>query len=162
MQIIICSDSHGTAYKLDFLFRKHPNADMYLHLGDGERELDEVLNVFPDLRIKTYHVKGNCDFASFSPDSYVLPTEGGHFIYATHGYREFVHRGAVDSLREIAQNKKADIVLFGHTHCRYSHYEDGIWYFNPGSIAQPRDGQPCSYGILDVSNKGVLLSHGNI
>ena len=37
-------------------------------------------------------------------------------------------------------------------------YENGIYVMNPGSASCPRDGNPPSYGILDVSSAGVMTN----
>lgn len=65
----------------------------------------------------------------------------------------------------MATENNADLVLFGHTHIpleRYIPTEDGGFYiFNPGSIGRSFDGKS-SYGIINITDKGILLSHGLI
>ena len=56
-----------------------------------------------------------------------------------------------------AGSRGADIVLFGHTHLPHESYEDGLYIFNPGSISS----SGYSFGVLMLSEKGVLLSHGS-
>ncbi len=161
MRIIVVSDSHGSAFKLDLVFLKHPMADIYLHLGDGERDLDTVLSRMPDLRPRAYHVQGNCDFASLSPSVLTLSLEGGHQLLALHGHMHNVYYGT-QTVSELARQNGADLILHGHTHCRYAKYEDGLWIMNPGSVSQPRDGQNASYGIIDVTQKGIMLTHADV
>ena len=56
----------------------------------------------------------------------------------------------------------ADIVLFGHTHERLEKYiptdDGGFYLFNPGSIG----GFKPSYGIINIADSGILLSHGSL
>ena len=54
---------------------------------------------------------------------------------------------STDRLFYKAKEIGAQIALFGHTHCRYYAYEEGIHILNPGSAGQPRDGKPASYAI---------------
>lgn len=52
----------------------------------------------------------------------------------------------------------ADIVVSGHTHTQADFYAGSIRVLNPGSIGQPRDGNPgASYAVLDVENMSVEL-----
>jgi putative phosphoesterase len=44
----------------------------------------------------------------------------------------------------------ADIVLVGHTHIPFRLELDGVQVVNPGSVGQPRDGDPrCAYAIIE-------------
>ena len=51
---------------------------------------------------------------------------------------------------------KADIALFGHTHCPVCKEMNGIYFFNPGALA---DG---SYGIIDIENNIVNCKHARV
>jgi diadenosine tetraphosphatase ApaH/serine/threonine PP2A family protein phosphatase len=51
---------------------------------------------------------------------------------------------------------EADIVLLGHTHVPLEEKFDSKLLANPGSVGQPRDGDPrASFGLLDVSSGGI-------
>ena len=44
----------------------------------------------------------------------------------------------------------ADIVLVGHTHIPFRLELDGVQVVNPGSVGQPRDGDPrCAYAVIE-------------
>lgn len=44
---------------------------------------------------------------------------------------------------------EADIVCVGHTHVQFQLALDGIEVLNPGSVGQPRDGNPqCAYAVI--------------
>ena len=59
----------------------------------------------------------------------------------------------------------ADAVFFGHTHIPHSSCEyvgeKRIQLFNPGSIGGGYGIKP-SYGVINITEKGILLSHGSI
>lgn len=58
---------------------------------------------------------------------------------------QFILRGLVDESR-------GRVLLLGHTHVPFLQEFDSKIIANPGSIGQPRDGDPrASYGILEVS-----------
>jgi putative phosphoesterase len=56
----------------------------------------------------------------------------------------------VDAWRDALQAVDADIVCVGHTHLPFELDVDGTRVLNPGSVGQPRDGDPrCSYAIIE-------------
>jgi putative phosphoesterase len=53
-------------------------------------------------------------------------------------------------------NVEADIVCVGHSHMQFNLSADGITVVNPGSVGQPRDGDPrAAYAVID-DNKIML------
>lgn len=152
MRIIVVSDSHGNFQALERVFERNRSADLFIHLGDGERELDEIVRRYPMLDIR--HVAGNCDPVSLSPPVTVFGA-GEYRVLATHGHRYGVKFG-VEMLKSIALKNEAKIALFGHTHARFQSYEDGIHLLNPGSVSAPRDGKCPSYGFVDITPAGIV------
>ena len=52
--------------------------------------------------------------------------------------------------RDRLQSVEANIVCVGHTHVQFQLEVNGIQVLNPGSVGQPRDGDPrCAYAIID-------------
>ncbi|MCS7099414.1 MAG: metallophosphoesterase family protein [Sulfolobales archaeon] len=52
----------------------------------------------------------------------------------------------------------SDVVLVGHTHAQFDIRVDSIRVVNPGSVGQPRDGDPrAAYAIVETGNWGVEL-----
>lgn len=154
MKIIVMSDSHRNYFSLEKIFKGY-HADLYIHLGDGEKELDRIASQYPDKQI--VHVKGNCDIGSFSENEiFLMPTENCK-IYATHGHRYDV-KYSLEPLKAKARNLGANIALYGHTHERFCAYEDGLYIMNPGSTSCPRDGQKPSFGIIDASPSGIMTN----
>lgn len=152
MRIIVLSDTHGDRRALEKIIERSLSADLFIHLGDGERELDEIVLRYPRLDIRP--VAGNCDCASLSPSVRVIGA-GDHKIIATHGHRHGV-KSSLEPLRALALQNGADIVLFGHTHVRHRSFEDGLHFLNPGSASRPRDGKKPSYGFIDITEAGVV------
>ncbi|MGN0641799.1 MAG: metallophosphoesterase family protein [Huintestinicola sp.] len=149
------SDSHGSKQALDRVFEKTADSgNIFIHLGDGERELDMIRSDYPNLDIR--HVAGNCDYDSISPSMTVIEAAGVR-ILCTHGHRYHVKYGT-ELLRSVARDNGCQVILFGHTHCRYQSYEDGIYIMNPGSCACPRDGSKPSFGIVDIVPNGIFTN----
>ncbi|MCR5484766.1 MAG: metallophosphoesterase [Clostridiales bacterium] len=146
MRILVVSDSHGDYLSLREAIEMQQNASVLIHLGDGERDLEKCMMLCKGMRI--VRVRGNCDFASDAPP-YELVTVGGKNIYCTHGFAERVKSGDYELLYR-ARGFGAHIVLYGHTHTPVNRYEDGLYIFNPGSVA---DG---NYGIVDITPSGTV------
>ncbi len=157
MKIIVLSDTHGNYKALSSLVFQHEDADIFIHLGDGERELYQLFNYYPWTEQKFHCLKGNCDYGQDVRifRTLVLDLPYGHKIFAAHGDYFQVKFSTARIAHEARQNQ-ADIVLYGHTHVSDCRYEDGLYIINPGSLSIPRDGKQPSYVLLDVSEKGVL------
>ncbi len=159
MRIIAFSDSHRHYSRVHKLFEQtHLSTDLYIFLGDGEGDLDNIPSLYPGKDILS--VSGNCDFGSFTPAVSVTEAAGKKILF-THGHMQGVRFG-LSHLKELAASNNADIVLFGHTHIRLNKYEDGIYYINPGSLGEPRDGLPPSYAVIDIIPGGVLVTHAEL
>lgn len=153
-RIIVISDTHGSFHALYEIVTKHQQeAACFIHLGDGEWEVEDVKSAFPQLTF--YTVRGNCDFSSQDPYMNEIQV-GGKRILFTHGHLMMVKYG-LEKLTAAARNTGADIALYGHTHCGYTGYEDGLYIMNPGSPVQPRNSR-ASYGIIDITKAGIVLN----
>ena len=153
MRIVVFSDSHNSFGPLHRVVSEQPMADLFLHLGDGEPEFDDLRTLYPDKRM--IFVKGNCDWASFASEQHLLSVFGRR-IFFTHGHLYDVKRG-VGLLVQKAKALGADIVCFGHTHLPQNEYAGGVYLLNPGSIGQPRAALP-GYGVIDLSEAGIAPS----
>jgi hypothetical protein len=148
MRIAVLSDSHRARGRLFDIVERHlDNADLFIFLGDGEDDFDELVMLYPDLKYD--RVSGNCDFYSSQP-AYKEIIFDSKRIFFTHGHPFKVKYGYEMLIAE-AQRRKADIVLFGHTHMQYTEYREGLCIMNPGSV---RNGD---YGIIDITPKGIML-----
>lgn len=155
MRIVVMSDSHGkTGAVSDIVDNNLGRTQMFIHLGDGENESDLIIAEYPHLDFR--RVAGNCDYCSRLPLSMIIDA-GNARIFACHGHTYAV-KGGLEKITAVAKANDCNIILFGHTHERFIHYEDGIYYMNPGSCALPRDGKRPSYGFIDVTDKGIFTS----
>ncbi len=157
MKIIVISDTHGDYRILRKIALMHRDADMFIHLGDGEMDLHQLFSCEPWTEQKFQCLKGNCDFRQsvMTYRSLTIDLPYGHKIFAAHGDQFQVKYGTARIAYEARQNQ-ADIVLYGHTHVSDCRYEDGLYIINPGSPSCPRDGNKPSYALIDVSEKGIL------
>ena len=167
MKFVIASDCHGYMKHLETALARNPDADALLFLGDGLDAVEQckLSNAFP--HIAFYTVRGNCDSGS-SPygedrEEELLLTFCQKRILMTHGHAYGV-KGGVGGLVAAAKRQSADVVLFGHTHTPYveyvTAYEKPFYLFNPGSVGAGW-GTGGSFGFMEITEGGVLLSHGN-
>ena len=161
MQILVISDTHGAYQQMKNLIRSHESADLVIHCGDGEYDVERYQCEFPEDAQRIVMVRGNCDFSSSLPLMHVQEMPFGHKLMALHGHR-YVHGNMRDNLTALAKEQGADILLFGHLHGRVDCFTEGVHLFNPGSVTQPRDGKPPSFGLIDIFESGVLFSHGDV
>ena len=171
MNVLVFSDSHGRGSNmLEALSRQIKRPDAIVFLGDGLRDLSYC--EFGDVPL--FAVTGNCDlynlYCKGIADREILITLGGKKIMMTHGDRYSVKSGLARIIMA-ADEKGADIVLFGHTHEPLALYIDSdendfgiklkkpIYLFNPGSVGD----YSASFGCLEIGRRGeVVLSHGEI
>ncbi len=164
MKCLCFSDSHGHAYNIRAALNKHPDAEVVFFLGDGLRDLEDF--VLDRSRV-WFAVQGNCDYNALLGETMVKKTDSitlmGKRIFFTHGDLYGVKYG-LDGVKKLALDHRADLVLFGHTHQPIEQYvstdEGGFYLFNPGSIGAGYGDS--SYGVISISDKGILLSHGRL
>lgn len=152
MRIVVFSDSHNNYFVLKDIVTKEQSADWFIHLGDGEREFDTLATNYPFRPMR--NVSGNCDWGSMTKTQDLMTLEGKRMFF-THGHMLGIKSG-LDGLRKRAAEVGADIALFGHTHEAMTAYEDGIYYMNPGSVSQPRGSGGRSYGVVEITNAGIV------
>ncbi|MDE5765123.1 MAG: metallophosphoesterase [Ruminococcus sp.] len=160
MRLIVISDTHDDIRAIENVFLRNSDADWFIHLGDGERELDEFLTENPEYTSKVIHVAGNCDFGSLSPGFQILPVMN-HKIFITHGHL-FAVKNSLEIIKRNAVENGCDIILYGHTHVRYNKFEEGLYILNPGSGSIPYDGTRPSFGTVNILPAGVVLNIADI
>lgn len=165
LKCLCFSDSHGYTYYMRSAIKMHPDAEVIFFLGDG---LEDIAPLVEEDRSRMWiYVRGNCDYRTVGTLGEVKKTEAitlcGRKILCTHGDLHGVKYGE-DGLLLLAERTGADIILFGHTHRPYEKYiprdTGGLYLFNPGSICGSYGERP-SFGVINISDSGVLLSHGN-
>ncbi len=157
MTVIAFSDSHRHYDRVHELFEKtHRTADLYIFCGDGVDDLEDMVYLYPDKKIKM--VAGNCDFGTMEKLADAVECDHGHKILFTHGHVQRV-KWSLDELHMTAKQNGCDLAIFGHTHNRHCEYRDGIWLVNPGSIANPHDGLAPCYAVIQLLREGILVNH---
>lgn len=154
MKIIVISDTHRDFDAMEKIVNDNRSADLFIHLGDGEREYEDVRAVHPEQAFLI--VRGNNDWNDY-PITSVVSLEG-HRFYMTHGSQYM--RGSMHGL--LAASAKAndcDIALFGHTHVPFNDTVNGVRLFNPGSPSLPRGQHEPSYGIITLGKDGSVQLH---
>ena len=157
MRILVISDSHGRNDDVAGIIDQVGDIDMMIHCGDDTRG-DDYIRSLVDCPV--YMVSGNNDYDLDLPDEELI-TVPDHRILVVHGHRYRVHQG-VDRLRLLAQEKKADIVMFGHTHKPYIEIDEDMTILNPGSTSYPRqeDHIP-TFLMMEIDNYGQAhYGHG--
>lgn len=150
MRILVVSDTHGNEQNLRQALLAQPTAEIVIHLGDGEEELERVKRSFPEKMF--LQVRGNCDWGSNLPDRGEYTAEGVKIFY-THGHLYSVKSGLY-TVVSAARERKAQVLLFGHTHQPLTDYEDGLHIMNPGSLSYYKP----TYGTLDLTPQGIVTN----
>jgi putative phosphoesterase len=64
---------------------------------------------------------------------------------------------------EFFKATEADVIFFGHTHVPFLHRLQDRALVNPGSVGQPRDGNPkASYMLMDISGGIINFYHRRV
>ena len=155
MRVIVVSDTHGKASRFEQVVQMHFDADVFIHLGDGEYDFNKVQNRYPDK--KMFFVSGNCDFASNKP-IYDLQKIGGKTFFFTHGAHDDV-KYSDEMLMYKATVRNADVLLYGHSHIPVNKYVDSkLYVMNPGSLGSPRNSLYGTYGIIDIIDGKISMN----
>lgn len=152
MRILIVSDTHRQNDNYFKVLEKVDEIDMVIHCGDAEGSefaIEEAAGC--PLTI----VMGNNDFFSDLPREVELEVCGKK-IMVTHGHYYNVSNGH-ELLRDEAQARGMDIVMYGHTHRPVIDRRHGMIVLNPGSLTYPRqEGRKPSYIIMEIDAKGEI------
>lgn len=148
--MLIVSDSHGLTKELKVLRERHLNdVDLMIHCGDSQLMADNKA-------ISGYlTVLGNCDYGGYPLET---TTEvSGRKFFITHGHRYSVKTSLL-KLSYKAEEVKADIVCFGHSHVLGAELIGSTLFLNPGSIRLPRERFEKTYVILNLKGDKIKLS----
>jgi uncharacterized protein len=150
-KLLVVSDSHGLTSELKRIRENHMNeVDFMIHCGDSELQAeDPALEGF-------VVVRGNCDFYNDLPEE-VIQTVGDINVFVTHGHHYHV-KSSLMSLSYRAQELKAQIACFGHSHILGAEMIDGVLFLNPGSIRLPRMREEKTYCIVEITDVKILLN----
>ncbi len=153
MKILVISDTHGDPLRMKSILENN-SWDNLIHLGDGERDFAFCESIFPQKPM--VYVGGNCDYGRHE-DSHIM-TVCGVKIFCAHGHKFNVRSETGKELlaAEAAKNG-CTAALYGHTHICDIRTVNGVLLMNPGSPSLPRGGNPPSFGILSVTEKGEVI-----
>ncbi|HFF0419904.1 YfcE family phosphodiesterase [Staphylococcus aureus] len=99
---IIVSDNHTESGVLYQIYEMHPDADVYLHLGDSEFAYDDTeLSLFN-------RVKGNCDFYPEFENEAVAKYE---YINGVH----VINPGSISQSRSSMEETYAEVIIDDQT-----------------------------------------------
>lgn len=143
MRIGVLSDSHGRLEYIDVAMEYLSDVDLIIHAGDNLMDGDYIEETY---NIRVLSVAGNCDMGGIDE---IIENIGGRTIFVTHGHQYLV---SIDPSRLFyaAQERGAEIAIFGHTHKPFYGTKDGVTLINPGSVSQPRGNSERSFCIIDI------------
>ncbi len=150
---LVFSDSHGRDEKMLEIVKQHKKEiEGIFFLGDAENNGDRLRN---SVQGPVYMVRGNCDWSLQAPDFQVFCLHG-HKVAMAHGHRQHVNMG-VDTLKYWAQEKEADVVMYGHTHVPFVEQTSCMTILNPGSVSRPRQSDHIpTYAFIDFEENGEI------
>lgn len=147
MKILIFSDSHGDLKNMKKAINHFSDIKTLIHLGDFIKDANDIKLIFPHLNI--YAISGNNDYENLESEKFIDLEENRFFI--THGHKYGVYYG-INNLYYKGIENGANIILFGHTHCKFLEKSNDILILNPGSISRPRDCYVPSFSILEIKD----------
>jgi len=147
----VISDTHGNfTHALQAHSLAEP-VDAVVHLGDGVEDAKLLRSV---MNLDVIAVAGNCDHGAAEPRELLWECEGKR-ILLVHGDAYGVKRG-LGGLQKRANEVRADIVLFGHSHRATCITSSDILFLNPGALTQSSAGK--TFAILEISGDGIKAS----
>ncbi|MCM1334546.1 MAG: metallophosphoesterase [Bacteroides sp.] len=151
MKIIVISDTHDNFEAMERIVSDNRSADLFIHLGDGEREYEDVRALYPDRAFLM--LRGNNDWGDY-PITHVFSL-GGYRFFLTHG-SQYMRGYLYNSLAASATANDCMLALFGHTHVPFNETVGGVRLFNPGSPTLPRGRSDPSYGVITIEKDGTI------
>jgi hypothetical protein len=141
LKIVVVSDTHGNIDMLDKVIYDCSPFDIIVHCGDGVRDICAADIPGNSAVLK---VLGNTDlYSGCDADDILTEQILDRTIMVTHGHQFNVKTG-FKQLEHEAENFKAGIVLFGHTHEQFIRKGKPL-LFNPGNLSGG------NYGIIHAS-----------
>lgn len=159
-EILFISDIHGSAYYMEQALQaidRHQPKQVVL-VGDalyhGPRNPlpegyapQQVAMMLNKLHYRILAVRGNCD-AEVDQMLLDFPMMGDYVQLQWEKTRFFVTHGHIFSPQQLPTLEPGTVFVSGHTHVPVAERRDGLLFFNPGSIALPKEGFAPSYGLF--------------
>ena len=161
IRLVVVADTHS---------RPHPEAasrivaerpDAILHAGDiGDLGvLDALAKLAPLVA-----VRGNIDTQGTGvPDVAVIELQTANAVVLTILMLHIAVYGPKlrGDVAQLAKEKKADLVVCGHSHVPFVARDRGLVVFNPGSIGPRRPPLPIVFGVLEIDKGAMTVRHVN-
>ncbi|NHI98968.1 metallophosphoesterase [Lactococcus garvieae] len=153
---IVMSDSHTDRDVIKRIKDKYEGtASALFHCGDSELPSND--DIWQGVNV----VAGNCDYDDGYSDIKMVDVEGKKVLIA-HGHQFYVGLG-LDRYSYFAEEKEADIALFGHIHQPVAQMIGNTLYINPGSVSQPRGNINIKmYAIVTILENGYRVSYHDL
>ncbi len=152
VKIGVISDNHGNYEYIRKALIEMGEIQYLFHLGDflGKKtDLEKMTDA------NLYIILGNMDYRVSDGVDEVFTTIGDKRIFACHGHQYQV-KYHLNNLLYIGQEKRADIVLFGHTHEPYLEETEGVLLMNPGSVRYPKGINRPSCGLITIKDNRAI------
>lgn len=150
MKIGVLSDTHGF---LDPQIQKlFAGVDHILHAGDiGDMFIAFELEQIAPVTV----VLGNTDLGLRFKETEIVELGARKFLV-----HHIVNPHAPDDkLQSRLARERPDVVVFGHTHKRFSETLNGILFFNPGYSGKPKLGADRSAAIFHCDEKEIRTEY---
>lgn len=148
MKILVFSDSHNHAYRIENIVRNETDIDLIIHLGDCISDIQTIQKLYPQYSYE--YVPGNCDYAYTIPEEKLIDL-GGLKFFLTHSSKYHTSKNLND-LYQNTENLGVDVVLYGHTHEPSETVHKSILYLNPGCLSRPRNKNLKTYLVLTIED----------
>ena len=146
MKIGIISDTHGW---LDPRVEKiFAGVEHILHAGDIGNPMIELELKF--IAPVTLVIGNNDPDLTFKETEVVMLADKKFLIH------HIVNpRALADKVTARIKRDRPDVVVFGHTHKKFSETVDGVLFFNPGYAGKPKFGAERSVAILHLNGSEI-------
>ena len=152
VKIVVVSDTHNDISSLNQAMRAEKDATYIFHAGDYVKDIRAAeIN-----RKEIYAVRGNCDGRYSLEEDTKIITIGRTRFMLTHGHKYGVKSGLSNLIIE-GKKRKADVIIFGHTHKAVCQNKEGILLINPGSLSSARS-QIRTYETIILDDQGQISS----
>ncbi|WP_251712372.1 metallophosphoesterase [Lactococcus ileimucosae] len=153
---IVMSDSHTNRETVKKIKEKYEGtASALFHCGDSELPSND--EIWKGITV----VSGNCDYDDGYSEVKMVEVEGKKVLIA-HGHQFYVGFG-LERYSYFAEEKEADIALFGHIHQPVAQIIGKTLFINPGSVSQPRGEINIKmYAVVTIFNNGYNVSYHDL
>ena len=162
MKIGIMSDSHSNVeyVRQAAEYMMEAEVEYIVHLGDDYDDA-RVLDILPVNIIKVPGVYETA-YQDDSVPNRLIEEIGGLKILITHTKNSHSNDLPHDKMpEEYIAGRKADIVLFGHSHAFCAKMENGILMVNPGHLQTADNKGEATFALLDI-NKEIIVTIMNM